>query len=289
MIYFCADDYGISRSSNARIEECFKNGVLNKISVLPNGDLSDFNERLLSENIKLSLHLNLVEGCPLSKKEDVSLLVSEKGFFKYSFIGLFFLSLFGNRRLLEKQLYNEIKAQIDFWENKMGEKTPILIDSHQHTHMIPSVFKALVKVLKEENIKVDYLRIPAEPLMPFIKTPSLYFTYSLVNIIKQWLLNLLWLIDKKELKDFNIPTALFFGILFSGEMDQKRVAKILPQYIKLANKTSRDIEVLFHPGYLEENETDFKNKNIVFKDFYLSKNRKTEFDSVMELVERSVT
>ena len=111
MIYFCADDYGISKSSNTRIEECFKNGVLNKISVLPNGDLSDFNERLLGENIKLSLHLNLVEGCPLSKKEDVSLLVSEKGFFKYSFIGLFFLSLFGNRRLLEKQLYNEIKAQ----------------------------------------------------------------------------------------------------------------------------------------------------------------------------------
>ena len=55
MIYFCADDYGISRSSNTRIEECLKKGVLNKISVLPNGDLSDFNERLLSENIKLSL------------------------------------------------------------------------------------------------------------------------------------------------------------------------------------------------------------------------------------------
>ncbi|MBQ5590411.1 MAG: ChbG/HpnK family deacetylase, partial [Clostridia bacterium] len=116
MIYFCADDYGISRSSNTRIEECLKKGVLNKISVLPNGDLSDFNERLLSENIKLSLHLNLVEGCPLSKKEDVSLLVTDKGFFKYSFIGLFFLSIFGNRNLFKKQIYNELKMQIDFWK-----------------------------------------------------------------------------------------------------------------------------------------------------------------------------
>ena len=109
MIYFCADDYGISSQSNTRIEECLKNGVLNKISILPNGDASDFSERLFGEDVKLSLHLNLIEGYPLSKKEDVSLLVTDKGFFKYSFIGLFFLSIFGNRSLLEKQVYNEIK------------------------------------------------------------------------------------------------------------------------------------------------------------------------------------
>ena len=121
MIYFCADDYGISKSSNTRIEECFKNGVLNKISVLPNSDALDFKRRLLGENVKLSLHLNLIEGYPLSKKEDVSLLISDKGIFKYSFIGLFFLSIFGNRSLLKKQLYNEIKMQIDFWKKEMGE------------------------------------------------------------------------------------------------------------------------------------------------------------------------
>ena len=157
MIYFCADDYGISRSSNARIEECFKNGVLNKISILPNGNASDFSERLFGEDVKLSLHLNLIEGYPLSKKEDVSLLVTDKGFFKYSFIGLFFLSIFGNRNLLEKQIYNEIKMQIDFWKKKMGENTPIYIDSHQHTHMIPLIFKTLMRVIKEENVPVEYI------------------------------------------------------------------------------------------------------------------------------------
>ena len=172
MIYFCADDYGISKSSNTRIEECLKKGVLNKISVLPNGDVSDFKERLLGENIKLSLHLNLVEGCPLSKKEDVSLLVTDKGFFKHSFIGLFFLSLFGNRRLLEKQLYNEIKAQIDFWKNKMGEHTPILIDSHQHTHMIPVVADALFEVIGEQKWQPEYIRDSREPMMPFLKKIS---------------------------------------------------------------------------------------------------------------------
>ena len=39
MIYFCADDDGISKTSNERIEYCLKNGALNKVSVLPNRGL----------------------------------------------------------------------------------------------------------------------------------------------------------------------------------------------------------------------------------------------------------
>ena len=71
------------------------------------------------------------------------------------------------------------------------------------------------------------------------------------------------------------------GILFSGKMDEKRVKKILPKYIRMAEKDGRDIEVLFHPGYIDKNE--FKHENIVFRDFYLSENRKTEFDSVINI------
>ena len=42
----------------------------------------------------------------------------------------------------------------------------------------------------------------------------------------------------------------------------------------------------YSPGYIDKDE--FKYENIAFKDFYLSENRKTEFDSVMKLSERSV-
>lgn len=277
MIYFCADDYGISRSSNTRIEECLKKGVLNKISVLPNGDLSDFNERLLGENVKLSLHLNLIEGYPLSKKEDVSLLVSDKGFFKHSFIGLFFLSLFGNRRLLEKQLYNEIKAQIDFWKNKMGENTPILIDSHQHTHMIPLIFKTLLGVIKDENIAVEYIRIPAEPILPYIKSPSLYCSFSLSGFIKQWLLKFLNLFNKKEFEKANIGSAAFFGIMFSGHVTEDKLYKLLPLY----KKHNKNIEICFHPGFLEPGEKLFNGHRPSFDKFYYSKWRREEYNTLI--------
>ena len=79
MIYFCADDYGISKEYNRCIEECIEKGALNKVSVLPNGDVDDFVNRLSKKEVLLTLHLNIVEGYPLSKTEDVSLLVDEKG------------------------------------------------------------------------------------------------------------------------------------------------------------------------------------------------------------------
>ena len=277
MIYFCADDYGISKSSNIRIEECFKNGVLNKISVLPNGDISDFNERLLGKNIKLSLHLNLVEGYPLSKKEEVSLLVSDKGYFKYSFVGLFFLSLFGNRGLLEKQLYNEIKTQIDFWKNKMGEHTPILIDSHQHTHMIPLIFRTLMRVIREEDVTVEYIRIPAEPILPFIKSPSLYLTFSPVGLVKQWLLKFLNLVNRRELKKANIKSAAFMGVLFSGQLTEDKINKLLPYY----KKQNENIEIAFHPGYLEREVPLIDGCRPGFKKFYYSKWRRGEYNTLI--------
>ena len=277
MIYFCADDYGISRSSNTRIEECLKKGVLNKISVLPNGDVSDFKERLLGENIKLSLHLNLVEGCPLSKKKDVSLLVTDKGFFKHSFIGLFFLSLFGNRRLLEKQLYNEIKAQIDFWKNKMGEHTPILIDSHQHTHMIPLIFRTLMQVIREEDITVEYIRIPAEPILPFIKSPSLYLTFSPVGLVKQWLLKFLNLVNRREFKKANIKSAAFLGILFSGRLTEDKINKLLSHY----KKQNENIEIAFHAGYVDRGESLIDGCRPGFKKFYYSKWRRKEYNTLI--------
>ena len=200
-----------------RIKECIEKGVLNKVSVFPNLKDIDLRELLESKNIRISLHLNLVEGKCMANPEEIDLLVDKNGNLKHTFGGLFKLGLL-NREKFEAQIYKEIKAQVLFWKNTLPEDVPFCIDSHQHTHMIPSVFKALIKVLDTEKTNAEYIRIPAEPLLPYIKTPSLYFTYSPINIIKQWLLKFLWLINRKTVKPSSIPTALFFGILFSDKV-----------------------------------------------------------------------
>ena len=287
MIYFCADDYGLNDAASIHIQQCVDCGVLNKVSVFPNFDRVDLDKIKKNKDVRISLHLNLVEGKCLSDASQINMLADENGNLKHTFIGLLKLNLF-HKKEFEIQVYKEIKAQVLFWKSILPDDVPFCIDSHQHVSMIPAVFKGLLKVLDDEKIKLEHIRVPAEPLLPYIKTPSLYFTYSPVNVIKQWLLNFLWLINKSKSKKFKIPTSYFFGILFSGKMDEKRVNKILPKYMKIAKKHESDIEVLFHPGYLEKKDSDFKDKNVVFEDFYLSENRKTEFDSVMNISERSV-
>ena len=283
MIYFCADDYGLNSVSSMRIKRCIDEGALNKVSVFPNFEEVDLQSLVNKKNVRISLHLNLVEGKCMSNSEEIGLLADKNGVFKNTFAGLFKLN-FLKRKKLEDELYKEIKAQVLYWKSILPEGVPFCVDSHQHTHMIPAVFEMLLKVLDDENIALKYMRIPAEPVLPYIKTPSLYLTYSPVNVIKQWLLNFLWLFNKPQAKKHNISVSLFIGILFSGKMNRERVCKILPKYIKTAEKHGKDIEVLFHPGYLDKSEIDFKSKNIVFEKFYLSNNRKTEFDSAMKIL-----
>lgn len=271
VIYICADDYGISPISSKRIIECAKNGSLNKISVFPNFGLTF---PLPDIDVHWSLHLNLVEGKCMSDPREISLIAREDGTFRHTFFGLFFLSVL-RRKELEKQVCRELRAQITYWRENVSLDKPIFLDSHQHTHMIPSVFRMLTKVIRDEKIPVEYLRIPAEPVMPYIMTPALYFTYSAVNVIKQWLLKSFWQINKKQAG--NIKTAYFFGILFSGSMDEKRVKKVLPHYIKKAARKNADIEILFHPGFLEDDE---KTQNTVFDKFYYSEGRKKEYEAV---------
>lgn len=280
MIYFCADDYGLNEISSERIRACIDKGALNKVSVFPNFTTPDLSK--IPKNVRICLHLNLVEGRCMSDPSEIDLLATPDGKFRHTFGGLFLSSLIHGKKFRE-QACREIRAQVSYWKSIIPENAPFCVDSHQHTHMIPAVYKALLQTLENEKTKPEYIRIPAEPLLPYITTPSLYFTYSAVNVIKQWLLKFLWLINKGN---GNVPTALFFGILFSGKMDEKRVGKILAKYIRIADKSGRDIEVLFHPGYLEKGE--ISPEDVEFEGFYLSENRKTEFNSVIKISERSV-
>ena len=282
MIYFCADDYGISKACNARLEQCLKDGALNKISVLPNGELSDFKTRLIGDHTTLSLHINLVEGHALSDQKN-TVLVSEDGCFRHSFKGLFLLSFSRKRKELEKQLYQEIRAQLAFWKATVGNGEPLSIDSHQHTHMIPLVFKTLMWAIKDEEANVKFIRIPAEPLLPFLLTPSLYMAYKPTGIVKQWLLNVLGLFNYKTLEQSGMEWAYFMGVMFSGRMTEDKINKLLPHYKRLAQKRGKDIAIAFHPGYLEEGEHLMDGVRTSFETFYFSEWRKKEYETPINM------
>ena len=282
MIYYCADEYGLCSEVSQKISECVEQGCLNKISCFPNFDTVSSAQFEKYPNVSFGLHLNLVEGNALSDPKDIPLLAHTNGKFRHTFLGLLQCSLMQKTKL-EGELYRELKAQILFWQQKFPQETAIVLDSHQHTHMIPLVFRVLMRIIREEDLKISYLRIPAEPVRAYLMTPSIYLTYSPINLVKQWLLKILWQKNKKEFYQYNIPTAYFMGILFSGKMDEKRVQKVLPHYIRLAKKTGRNIEVLFHPGGVDAKTAENLKGTLSFLDFYLSPGRQVEYQTVKNL------
>ncbi len=113
--------------------------------------------------------------------------------------------------------------------------------------MIPAVFSALCEAMAERGIKADYIRIPCEPITPFLKTPSLYFRYLSKNLIKQILLNFFGRINRRRFKTTGAETAVFFGIMFSGNMDHGTVKKLLPKYVDYAKNAGSTSRCFFTP------------------------------------------
>ena len=92
-IYFHADDYGVSEAQSARILNCYTDGVLNSMSVIPNTPELEVSLALLDtkdtkNKIRRVLHLNFVEGKPVSGAKQVDMLVDDAGLFSVSFIQL---------------------------------------------------------------------------------------------------------------------------------------------------------------------------------------------------------
>lgn len=281
-IDFCADDFGLTDSVCDRILECVKAGELNKVSIFSTAPCAERTKELLGRGVTLALHLNFVEGKSAAFSAS-SVLTDENGYFIRDFVGLLRLSLSPEKGELKDALKREMLAQYRAWRALVGELAPLELDSHQHTHMIPLVFRALTEFLEEEGIAPRYLRIPAEPLTPYLALPSLYLSYSPSGLCKQWLLKLLHLWNRPVLRKKGIPTSLFCGILFSGHMDEKRVEKVLRRYRRMAEKRGGSVELLFHPGSIPQGDCALLDGTVRFARFYTSPGRETEAAALRHL------
>ena len=92
-VIFHADDYAANEEISEHILDCYREGVLNSLSILPNSSHLDSCMKLFApyrEKIKTSIHFNLAEGHCLSKPSQVSWLVDERGMFSISFFSFHF-------------------------------------------------------------------------------------------------------------------------------------------------------------------------------------------------------
>lgn len=255
-IEFHADDYGLFPTQSHRILDCHRNGNLNGISVMTNSAhlaecMSDMH--LFSEEVAVSVHLNLIEGRSLS---GAPLLTDEAGNLSGSFGKLLLRSYLPGRNRYRQQLKQELSAQIGEIRKYFPEGTPVRLDGHAHYHMIPVVFDAMMDVIREENLPVSYIRIPREYMRIYLPHLKNLQEFSPINIVKVMILNFLSLRAEirygKILK--NLEKKLFMGVFLSGRMYYENVIHLLPGALALAEKLGMGLEILGHPGGVFEQE-----------------------------------
>ena len=282
-IIFHADDYGYNLEVSKDIIECAKEGTLHGISIMPNSPyFEECMEVLKGENLNLlkTIHFSISEGPCVHDKADLPLLVNEEGMFKLSFFKLLLMSIGANKKELKKELKLELKAQ---YEKALPYLDEVNVDSHVHYHMIPLVLRTLLEIVEESGKEIGYLRVPAEPISPFLKHMNLIGTYSPINLVKNIVLNYLALCSRKTLKKYSDKTAVFFGIVMSGHMDIDRVPVLLPDFIKIAEKKGMDLEVLAHPGKAVSIETCIDPGNEEYSKAPMSNDRHIEKKMFMEI------
>lgn len=286
-----ADDYALSESSDKDIINLCKNAKLNSISIIPNLDIFDSSVKkfldskpAFKHDIKISVHLNIMEGKSVAPIEALPNLVDKEGFFTVSWGKLFlwnYLPLV--RRKIKKQLTKEITAQINACiDAKIMDPQGIRIDSHQHPHMIPLFFDALTDSIKENHYKIEYIRNTCDPIRFYLSNKNGLKSISLSNIIKCLILNFYSHKVSRYIKRSKLKDSYLFGVFFSGKMDE-RVASFIPVFEKKSETKNRICELLFHPGLMLETELTQEFTKTGFNEFHLSSNRKIEYNTCNSL------
>ncbi len=290
-IEYHADDYGLFPAQSRRILDCLERGALNGISVMPN---SPYLKRELEEFYKLkkdavvTVHLNLMEGRSLCPREQVRLLTNADGVLRCGFSALLLHSLLPGRKAWKDQVKRELRAQIHAVAQLLPADTPLRLDGHAHYHMVPVVFDAMMEVLEEDRVPVEYIRIPREYPWIYLRVWGQLRDIAPVNFAKVGILNLLALRNCRKYRDrlASMERKLFLGVFLSGRMHLENVRAILPQARALARKKGWGIELLSHPGGVYEEADAAALTNRQDAAFLTSPLRRMEADMLMAMARK---
>jgi predicted glycoside hydrolase/deacetylase ChbG (UPF0249 family) len=207
-----ADDFGFTRDVNAGIVQAHREGILTATTLMANGDAYEDAVHLALENPSLHVgcHLVLVQG---------NSLVTGRPFPEKPHQLLMALS----KREIEVE--TELRAQI----RKIIESgiRPTHLDSHKHTHIVPTVFRAVVRLAHEFGI--PYVRLPLDTTVPC--------SGPVCHVLGRYY--------RGFTHKFNVHTTDYFmGFRLTGNLTEATLARAL------ASIKDGTTEFMCHPGYM---------------------------------------
>jgi predicted glycoside hydrolase/deacetylase ChbG (UPF0249 family) len=138
-----ADDFGFTRDVNRGIVHAHEHGILSATTLMANGDAFDDAVQMAraTPSLDVGCHLVLIQGRSLLTGRDLPRTWDELV-----------------RVLLRRELdvYGELRAQVQRIIDAGVQ--PSHLDTHKHTHVLPNVLSAVMRLAKEFD--APYIRLP---------------------------------------------------------------------------------------------------------------------------------
>lgn len=230
-----ADDLGLHEAVNEGIVRAHREGIVTSASLIACG--TAFEHALMQcrscPELGLGIHLTLVEERPVAPIEKIPSLVDRDGVMPRTYSA--FVRGWLTGKIRECDVHYELEAQV----KRVLESgiRPSHLDSHQHVHCLPGVWKPTLDIAKK--YAVPYVRIPTfESLWAGSETPMMPAIRAGVNLMAL----LRRLADARHVRFADHLR----GFAFSGRLTTSRLLAIL--------ETPRPglTEVMVHPGLPDE-------------------------------------
>jgi chitin disaccharide deacetylase len=213
-----ADDFGAAHEVNEAVETAHRRGILTAASLMVSGiAAADAVARArLMPQLRVGLHLVLVEGRPTLPASQVSRLVGADGCFRSDMAALGAAIAFSPRT--RRQLAAEITAQFE----KFGA-TGLPLDhcnAHKHYHLHPVIGGLMASIGRRFGVRS--VRVPEEPLSVLRKIdPSTPRSASRLTAPFARLL-------RRRLRAAGLATSdRTFGLHWTGGMTQERLGGLI--------------------------------------------------------------
>jgi hopanoid biosynthesis associated protein HpnK len=220
---------------NDAVETAHRDGLLSSASLMvgePDAEDAVARARRLP-NLRVGLHVVLVEGTPVSRPDEIPDLVDARGRFPSDMVTAGFKFFFqpGVRR----QLAQEIRAQFAAFA-----ATGLKLDhanTHKHIHLHPTVAALILRIGREFGLKA--MRLPVEPSGPVAAAESRQASGGMGDAaLRLWTRQLRWNLKRAGM----VANDQVFGLAWSGAMTEERVFALIPH---LPDGVS---EIYFHPA-----------------------------------------
>ena len=225
MLVINSDDFGLSESINQAIIIAAKERTINSTSVLANYLEKESNiDDLKYHKLYVGLHANLTAGKPINRKPNGSTLTNNLNhFFKLPIFLLRYFLFFFNHAEIQDEFEQQILKL-----KSIGIKISH-IDSHQHIHLLPGIWK-IINLLALKH-QIPRVRISLERVS--LKDP-------LILILKKIIFTILSIFNKKY---ENVQYYKFYGLSMQSQKNySENLKKLLNEY----DANTEDTEIMVH-------------------------------------------